>query len=703
MYRSSFSNATLAAFLLFTVTEEAIISHSKEHSPAHRQAIHDDQRSKCPNDNLPKTVTNDEWTLFTLIKKQRSEGVTCPSGRQYKPNPMPLQLDCRLWRAAKVQAQLMADQDLIAQDSRDGCTFQQRLAAQRTVASQELLAAGKVSPSQTLAQLQASPYEYCDSIFLPDIMFFGGAHGYNTSSSYKHYWSHVLSQTLPHGEMLDTSCHPRTAKAHNLPHPHEEKVAFLNPGEEKPALPDPQTKKGPAVTKLLKTKGPAFPDPQKTKGPAFPDPQKKEERPPLPLPQGKKKQAPLPLPQEKKKQAPLPLPQKKEQPPFPLPLEKKKQALSPLPRPVFPRPYLLELAAVAGAASRTASASTGMPREAAAGVAAKAAAEVVVRAAGSLIPEFAPIATLAAKIAAQAACMPDYLAREVAARAMGKVAGEEAGKAKKTTSEVAAATSVATKLAAVSEGMSETAAEELASMGPALADAGCEGAEAVARAAAEDVLRARRPVYEIPECPYDVAGLHRRDGERPAVSKEIKSAVVIDGSGKAREEAARPMAADVGSRTAAGAGASQGQAVRSAIVAAAGISRRETKSPGTLPTEAKAPLQTPLIRREVTVPAPTPPTPSLPSEEEPELVGALCAGTYLEKCPLSFTDPCRSLTLAQCVSIFHKCGGNGEFRACHLQDEVCKAAGNACLLQCASGTVPHQTEPGRWDCARRKH
>ena len=58
--------------------------------------------------------------LVELLNNLRAAGGTCSDGNggtnTYAANPVPLEFDCRLWRAARLHSQDMADNDYFSHD-----------------------------------------------------------------------------------------------------------------------------------------------------------------------------------------------------------------------------------------------------------------------------------------------------------------------------------------------------------------------------------------------------------------------------------------------------------------------------------------------------------------------------------------------------------------------------------------------------------
>lgn len=139
---------------------------------------------------------------FRLLNDLRRGGFTCPGGQNYGPNPEPLKFDCRLWRAAQLHSQDMADNNYFSHDSQDGRSPWDRASAQGISANAENIAAGSSTASGTLTQWKNSD-GHCRNMMNPSFTLFAVGYGYNADSSYRHYWTQMLKSG---SSGLDTSC-----------------------------------------------------------------------------------------------------------------------------------------------------------------------------------------------------------------------------------------------------------------------------------------------------------------------------------------------------------------------------------------------------------------------------------------------------------------------------------------------------------------
>ena len=101
-------------------------------------------------------VSAREWEHFELLNELRAVGYTCPKGARYPPNPIAMKFDCRLWKAAQLHSQDMANQAYFDHTSLDGRSPWDRAAAQGIQANGENIAAGASSAADVLVQWQGS-------------------------------------------------------------------------------------------------------------------------------------------------------------------------------------------------------------------------------------------------------------------------------------------------------------------------------------------------------------------------------------------------------------------------------------------------------------------------------------------------------------------------------------------------------------------
>lgn len=94
-------------------------------------------------DYLAEEYASDmELEMLDLLNAIRAEGVSCTDGSTYAPNATPLVFDCRLWRAARVHADWMAETRYSSHTWADGTTYRDRAGWYGVSASGENLTGG---------------------------------------------------------------------------------------------------------------------------------------------------------------------------------------------------------------------------------------------------------------------------------------------------------------------------------------------------------------------------------------------------------------------------------------------------------------------------------------------------------------------------------------------------------------------------------
>merc|ERR1719150_676009 len=96
-----------------------------------------------------------ELEMLDLLNAIRAEGGSCTDGSTYAPNATPLVFDCRLWRAARVHADWMAESRYSSHTWADGTTYQDRAGWYDVYASGENLTAGGGSVRDAQGALDA--------------------------------------------------------------------------------------------------------------------------------------------------------------------------------------------------------------------------------------------------------------------------------------------------------------------------------------------------------------------------------------------------------------------------------------------------------------------------------------------------------------------------------------------------------------------
>lgn len=145
-----------------------------------------------PIDVALARVTPEEWQHFSLVNQLRQAGHTCPAGRRYLPNPIPLKYDCRLHRAALKHSQDMADSNYFSHDSLDGRTFMDRSLAEGVNANAENIAAACEDAACAFRQFRDSD-AHCNNLMNPGLKTFAVGRAYNAESMYKYYWTELFA------------------------------------------------------------------------------------------------------------------------------------------------------------------------------------------------------------------------------------------------------------------------------------------------------------------------------------------------------------------------------------------------------------------------------------------------------------------------------------------------------------------------------
>mmetsp|Transcript_124588 Transcript_124588/g.360320 ORF Transcript_124588/g.360320 Transcript_124588/m.360320 type:complete len:608 (-) Transcript_124588:165-1988(-) len=157
----------------------------------------------------PRDIVDDRaWSQFKLLTYLRAEGYTCPGGRHFEPIATRLQFDCRLWEAAQLHSQAMADAPRFSETAGDGQTAQARAKAIGVEADSETVAAGMESAGQTLRHMQWS-LQSCATMLDPKARYFAVADVYSQRSQFHYYWTQLFRAGSDEGaEDIDRSCYP---------------------------------------------------------------------------------------------------------------------------------------------------------------------------------------------------------------------------------------------------------------------------------------------------------------------------------------------------------------------------------------------------------------------------------------------------------------------------------------------------------------
>ena len=145
-----------------------------------------------------------EWDIFNQLNTLRTEGFTCPGGRRYTPNNIPLKFDCRLWKASKLHSKDMGNRNYVDHMSPDGRSFNDRAKEQGALANAENIAWYWDTPKKVLEQWKRSE-GHCDNMMNPGAKLFGAGY-YYTKSNYQHYWTQLFS--FSNDSKLDNTCYP---------------------------------------------------------------------------------------------------------------------------------------------------------------------------------------------------------------------------------------------------------------------------------------------------------------------------------------------------------------------------------------------------------------------------------------------------------------------------------------------------------------
>jgi len=140
-----------------------------------------------------------EWEMLDLLNEIRAEGVTCPDGEVFPPNPVPLEWDCRLFDAANFHSQEMAETGRFLHYGVNGDTPTQRAHAfgAQVGGVYENLAAGNLINRMTIDQWVTSETNHCNNMMSPDRKSVGVGYFFNGEDHYRHYWTMKLNNVAP--------------------------------------------------------------------------------------------------------------------------------------------------------------------------------------------------------------------------------------------------------------------------------------------------------------------------------------------------------------------------------------------------------------------------------------------------------------------------------------------------------------------------
>jgi len=145
------------------------------------------------------------WEHFELLNQLREAGHTCPDGTSYGPNAEALQLDCRLWRAAYLHSQDMADRGYFDHETLGtGETPWDRAEEQGISANAENIAMGYTTAEAALEGFKASN-GHCNNMMRSSLKLVGVGYAEADGSP---RWTQLFSSLEKTPEELDSSCHP---------------------------------------------------------------------------------------------------------------------------------------------------------------------------------------------------------------------------------------------------------------------------------------------------------------------------------------------------------------------------------------------------------------------------------------------------------------------------------------------------------------
>jgi len=155
--------------------------------------------------DMPGLFVHEQEALhFDLVNSLREAGYTCPAGKRYLPNPVPLKFDCRLFKAAREHSQDMVDLNYFSHDSLDGRSFMDRTWAAGLSANAENIAAACEDAACSFRQLRDSD-AHCNNLMNPGMKMFAVSRANGTDSMYNYYWTQLMSAE---DADPDTSCLP---------------------------------------------------------------------------------------------------------------------------------------------------------------------------------------------------------------------------------------------------------------------------------------------------------------------------------------------------------------------------------------------------------------------------------------------------------------------------------------------------------------
>mmetsp|Transcript_18110 Transcript_18110/g.39059 ORF Transcript_18110/g.39059 Transcript_18110/m.39059 type:complete len:741 (-) Transcript_18110:68-2290(-) len=156
---------------------------------------------------LPDHVSDQEWSDFVLLNQLRTQGYECPGGVYFDPNPTPLVFDCRLWAAAHLHCEDMAEHALFSHTSFNGRSVRDRGFEQGIAIDGENIAAILPTAADVLDGFKSSEF-HCQNIMDPSFTVFGTGYFYSPTSEHIYYWTLTFSRGLNASEEpIQTWCY----------------------------------------------------------------------------------------------------------------------------------------------------------------------------------------------------------------------------------------------------------------------------------------------------------------------------------------------------------------------------------------------------------------------------------------------------------------------------------------------------------------
>jgi len=150
---------------------------------------------EAPVAAVSKTAAPSPLVLSHLesLNTLRAAGVSCPGGLHFKPNRVPLEFDCALWRAAEFQLQ---------HESSAGSPLPPSARTQDSLQLVQGSSSNLASAEGTLAWLKASD-NHCRKIMDPAIRIVGIAyHNMPQMGKQQHTWLHAVGAAAVPGDSL---------------------------------------------------------------------------------------------------------------------------------------------------------------------------------------------------------------------------------------------------------------------------------------------------------------------------------------------------------------------------------------------------------------------------------------------------------------------------------------------------------------------